>query len=80
MSFSDCDPKRGRIFNNADSFAISFDESWRELQLKKKDEDLSIEQKINIVLETIKDHPFIQESKSTAYEVAKFRVKLLRLD
>tara|TARA_Y100001968_G_scaffold299111_1_gene309487 strand:+ start:375 stop:617 length:243 start_codon:yes stop_codon:yes gene_type:complete len=80
VSFSDCDSKKGRIFNNADSFAISFDESWKKLQSMKKHEALSIEEKIKLVLGSMKDHPFIQENKSTAYEVAKFRIKLLNLD
>ena len=60
-----------RTFNNADSFAMSFDEEWKNL----KCEDESA--KINKVIELLSDHPFVQSNKKTAFQIANFRVKSL---
>ena len=60
-----------RTFNNADSFAISFDEEWQKL----KCEDESV--KINKVIELLSDHPFVQSNPDTALQIANFRIKSL---
>ena len=61
-----------RTFNNADSFAISFDEEWKKFECD--DESL----KINKVIELLSDHPFVQSNPDTAMKIANFRIKSLR--
>ena len=60
-----------RTFNNADSFAISFDEEWQKF--KCEDESL----KIKKVIEILSDHPFVQSNPELALNVANFRIKSL---
>ena len=60
-----------RTYNNADSFAISFDEEWQKLDCD--DESL----KINKVIELLSEHPFVQSNPNTAIEIANFRIKSL---
>ena len=60
-----------RSFNNADSFAISFDEEWQRLECE--DEIL----KINKVIDLLSDHPFVQLNRETALKIANFRIKSL---
>ena len=61
-----------RTFNNADSFAISFDEEWQKIECE--DEIL----KINKVIELLSDHPFVQSNLDTAFKIANFRIKSLK--
>jgi len=60
-----------RTFNNADSFAISFDEEWQKLEC----EDEGI--KINKVIDLLSEHPFVQSNRDMAFKIANFRIKLL---
>ena len=60
-----------RTFNNADSFAMSFDEKWQRIECE--DESL----KINKVIDLLSDHPFVQANPETAFEIANFRIKSL---
>ncbi len=66
-------------YNNADSFAMIFDEAWKKINFNKS-EDLTIEEKIQIIIEQNKDHPFVKSSPSQAANVAKFRLRLLHLE
>ena len=66
------------LYNNADSFAMSFDAAWNDSGLEK-DKDKNIEEKIQITFENIKTHPFLVENPIQAKNVALFRVKLLGL-
>ena len=61
-----------RTFNNADSFAMSFDEEWQRFEC----EDQSL--KINKVIDLLSDHPFVQSNPETALEIANFRINSLR--
>lgn len=61
-----------RIFNNADSFAMAFDEEW--LAIECDDKDLKIEKTI----ENLIDHPFVIDNPKLAREIAKFRIKSLK--
>ena len=63
---------KDKTFNNADSFAISFDEEWQ----KVKCEDLNI--KIEKVIQILYDHPFVMSNPETARNIAKFRVHSLK--
>ena len=70
---------KNNLYNNADSFAIIFDEAWKKNKFKDEDK-LSNEQKIIKIIETNKDHPFVQNNPSQALSVAKFRLRLLQLE
>ena len=63
---------KGRTYNNADSFAISFDEEWKKVKCK------DITQKINIVIEILSNHPFVISNPENARNIAKFRIFSLR--
>ena len=67
------------LYNNADSFAIIFDEAWKKTKFKAE-EKLTNEQKITKIIENNKDHPFIKNYPSQAFNVAKFRLRLLQLE
>ena len=66
-------------YNNADSFAMIFDEAWKKSKPKAED-NLTNEAKIEKIIEENKDHPFIKNSRSEAMNVAKFRLRLLQLE
>ncbi len=68
----------GNLYNNADSFSMAFDAAWNDCDLGK-DNDKEIEEKIQIVFEKIKAHPFIMENPIQAKDIALFRIKLLGL-
>tara|TARA_Y100001978_G_C23519681_1_gene349635 strand:+ start:15 stop:218 length:204 start_codon:yes stop_codon:yes gene_type:complete len=59
-------------FNNADSFAMSFDDEWEKLECN--DTDL----KITKTIEKLSDHPFVINNPKLALKVANFRIKLLK--
>tara|TARA_Y100000589_G_scaffold267623_1_gene259164 strand:- start:278 stop:481 length:204 start_codon:yes stop_codon:yes gene_type:complete len=61
-----------RTFNNADSFAMSFDEEWQKFAC----DDESV--KIKKVIELLSDHPFVQSNPDIAFNIANFRIKSLR--
>ena len=65
-------------YNNADSFAIAFDNAWKECELDKR-KDLNIENKIQIIFEKIKTHPFLLQNPIQSKNIALFRIKLLGL-
>ena len=44
---------KDKTYNNADSFAISFDEEWQKFNCN------DINQKIEKILEILSDHPFV---------------------
>ena len=53
-----------------------FDEAWKNYQPEKDNHELSTDEKLKMVLERIKDHPFLIDSPSIALEVAQFRIRL----
>ena len=60
-----------RTFNNADSFAMSFDEEWQKFEC----DDESA--KIKKVIDLLSDHPFVQSNPEIAFNIANFRIKSL---
>ena len=60
-----------RTFNNADSFAMSFDEEWQ--RIKCEDDSL----KIKKIIDLLSDHPFVQSNLETAFKIENFRIKSL---
>ena len=65
-------------YNNADSFAIAFDAAWKNCALENG-KDIPEEEKIHIVFEKIKTHPFLIENPIQSKNIAFFRIKLLGL-
>ena len=63
---------KDKIYNNADSFAISFDEEWQNIDC----EDLRL--KIEKVLQILSDHPFLVSNPENARKMAEFRVFSLK--
>ena len=63
---------KDKVYNNADSFAISFDEEWKNLDCA----DLQL--KIDKVLEILSDHPFLVSNPENAKKMAEFRIFSLK--
>ena len=61
-----------RLYDNADSFAMSFDEEWENIDC----EDLR--SKIDKVLEILSDHPFLLSNPVNARKIAEFRIFSLK--
>ena len=68
-----------RLYNNPDSFAMSFDSAWKILDKENDETFKSKEDKKIAILSKIKDHPFLKESPQKAEEIADFRIRLLKL-
>ena len=63
---------KDKIYNNADSFAMSFDEEWKKIDC----EDLVL--KIDKVFERLTDHPFLVSNPDNARKLAEFRIFSLK--
>ena len=63
---------KDKLYDNADSFAMSFDEEWVNIDC----EDLRL--KIDKVLELLSDHPFLVSNPENAKKMAEFRIFSLR--
>ena len=72
-------PSSDRLFNNADSFAMVFDEAWQRHCHQHPDHGLSAEEKMPLILEQVSEHPFALDNPEQARQVAVFRVRLLGL-
>ena len=59
-------------YDNADSFAMSFDNEWKNINC----EDLRL--KIDKILELLSDHPFLVSNPKNARKMAEFRVFSLK--
>ena len=60
------------LYDNADSFAMSFDEEWKNINCK--DSRL----KIDKVLELLSEHPFLVSDPENARKIAEFRIFSLK--
>ena len=63
---------RDKLYDNADSFAMSFDEEWSNIDC----EDLRL--KIDKVLGLLSEHPFLVSNPDNARKMAEFRVFSLK--
>ena len=63
---------KNKLYDNADSFAMSFDEEWEKIVCD--DKSLKIEK----VLEVLSDHPFLISNSENAKKLAEFRVFSLK--
>ena len=59
-------------YDNADSFAMSFDEEWKNIDC----DDLRL--KIDKVLDILSDHPFLLSNPKNAKKMAEFRIFSLK--
>ncbi|MCH9714612.1 MAG: hypothetical protein K0U63_08715 [Cyanobacteria bacterium] len=73
------EPFSRQVFNNADSYAQAFDEAWQEHGRLEADRAISVDAKMALILDQLKEHPFHQKQPQRAVEVAAFRVRLLGL-
>ena len=60
-----------KLYNNADSFSMAFDEEWEKIKCDDKSK------KIKKVIELLRDHPFVINNPEMAEKIAKFRINLL---
>ena len=63
---------KNKLYNNADSFAMSFDEEWEKIDC----DDLRL--KIDQVFEHLSDHPFLVSNPENARKMAEFRIFSLK--
>ena len=63
---------KDKTYNNADSFAISFDEEWQKVDCS------DTVQKIDKVIEILSDHPFVISNLENARKIAEFRIYSLK--
>ena len=63
---------KNKLYNNADSFAMSFDEEWENIDCDDK------QLKIDKVLELLSDHPFLKSNPENARKIAEFRIFSLK--
>ncbi len=63
---------KDKLYNNADSFAISFDEEWESIDC----DDIRL--KIDKVLELLSDHPFVISNPENARKIGEFRIFSLK--
>ena len=59
-------------YDNADCFAMSFDEEWNNIDCD--DSQLKIEK----ILEILSDHPFLVSNPENARKLAEFRIFSLK--
>ena len=63
---------KDKIYDNADSFAMSFDEEWENIDCDDK------RLKIDKVFELFEDHPFLIANPENARKMAEFRIFSLK--
>ena len=63
---------KNKLYDNADSFAMTFDEEWENIDCN----DLRL--KIDKVFELLSDHPFLVSNPENARKIAEFRVFSLK--
>ena len=63
---------KDKLYDNADSFAISFDEEWNNVHCN----DLRL--KIDKVFEILSDHPFLISNPENAKKMSEFRIFSLK--
>lgn len=72
-------PSQSPLFNNADSFAAAFDDAWKSLCDHEGNRGLGNHEKLQLVLNQLADHPFVQTDRALAHKVGAFRIRLLGL-
>ena len=62
---------KDKVYNNADSFSMAFDEEWERIKCDDKSK------KIKKVIEVLNEHPFVISNPELAEKIANFRINLL---
>tara|TARA_Y100000813_G_C23854089_1_gene207973 strand:- start:169 stop:372 length:204 start_codon:yes stop_codon:yes gene_type:complete len=63
---------KDKLYDNADSFAMSFDEEWETIDCENS------RLRIDKVLEILSEHPFMVSNPENARKIAEFRVFSLK--
>ena len=63
---------KNKLYDNADSFAMSFDEEWEKIDC----EDLLL--KMDKVFDQLSEHPFFVSNPENARKMAEFRIFSLK--
>ncbi len=63
---------KDKLYDNADSFAMSFDEEWENIDC----DDLRL--KIDKGFELLSEHPFLVSNPENARKIAEFRIFSLK--
>ena len=63
---------KDKLYANADSFAMSFDQEWEKIDC----DDLRL--KIDKIFEVLSDHPFLISNPEDARKMAEFRIFSLK--
>ena len=63
---------KDKLYDNADSFAMSFDEEWENIDCD------DIPNKIDKIFELLSDHPFLVSNPEDARKMAEFRIFSLK--
>jgi len=63
---------KDKLYDNADSFAMSFDEAWESIDCDDKG------LKIDKAFELLSDHPFLIANPENAKKMAEFRIFSLK--
>ena len=63
---------KDKLYDNADSFAMAFDEEWEKIDC----DDYRL--KIDMVLEILSDHPFFISNPENAKKISEFRIFSLK--
>ena len=63
---------KDKQYDNADSFAISFDEEWKNIDCENS------RLRMDKVLENLSDHPFLISNPENARKMAEFRIFSLK--
>ena len=61
-----------KVFDNADSFVMAFDEEWQKTDCK------DIKLKIVEVINLLSEHPFVISNPENARKIAEFRIFSLK--
>ena len=63
---------KDKLYDNADSFAMSFDEEWGNIHCD------NTRLKIDKIFEHLSDHPFLISNPENARKMAEFRIFSLK--
>tara|TARA_Y100001968_G_scaffold281161_1_gene278250 strand:+ start:564 stop:767 length:204 start_codon:yes stop_codon:yes gene_type:complete len=63
---------KNKLYDNADSFSMSFDEAWPKIECS------DLMKKIDKVIELLSDHPFVVSNPSKARKISEFRIFTLK--
>tara|TARA_B100000459_G_C8538475_1_gene183849 strand:+ start:474 stop:677 length:204 start_codon:yes stop_codon:yes gene_type:complete len=61
-----------KLYDNADSFAMSFDEEWKNIDCQ------DLKMKIDKVIDILSDHPFVVSNPDKAKKISEFRIFTLK--